>query len=165
MPGEHSRWHPATVTLLMSTLIIGVTGVKLSGLWATENKFGCIESWVRLLGPVQINSGWNVLGGRLEPRSRAAPSDQIRRGAAGAVRQSQSRIGQNGDRTGGWAGAAQRRPASANAVTSASDWNTAEKFPQVTFLGVNPEVLSPPPSQNYGGLIGALSVMGEKYLK
>lgn len=52
-------------------------------------------------------------------------------------------------------------PLPANAVTtSASGWNTAEKFPQVTFLGVNPEVFSPPPSQNYGGLIGALRMMG-----
>lgn len=43
MPGDRwqgtSRQHPATVTLLMSTLIIRVTGVNLPTPWPTENKF------------------------------------------------------------------------------------------------------------------------------
>lgn len=47
---------------------------------------------VQVLGPVQINSGWNVLGRRPGPLRGALPSDhQIRTGAAGPVNQSERR--------------------------------------------------------------------------
>lgn len=37
---------------------------------------------MRVLGPIQINSGWNVPGGPSGLQSGAVPPDQIRTGAA-----------------------------------------------------------------------------------
>lgn len=47
--------------------------------------------WVRVLGPIQINSGWNVPVGPPGPPAGAVPPDQIRTRAARAVNQSMRR--------------------------------------------------------------------------
>lgn len=58
----------------------------------TQNESGLLtSSGLRDLGPIQINSGWNVQAGHPGPQSGAAPPDQIRTGAAGPVNQSERR--------------------------------------------------------------------------
>lgn len=49
------------------------------------------SSAVRACGPIQISSGWNVPVGPAGPGRGAVPPDQIRTGAAGAVKQSERR--------------------------------------------------------------------------
>lgn len=59
----------------------------------TQNKTGLLTSsgGVRVLGPIQINSGWNVPVGPARPQTGAVPPDQIRTGAARPVNQSKKR--------------------------------------------------------------------------
>lgn len=58
----------------------------------TKNETGLLtSSGVRVLGTIQINSGWNVPVGPPGPQSGAAPPDQIRTGEARPVKQSETR--------------------------------------------------------------------------
>lgn len=58
----------------------------------THNETGLLtSSGVRVLGFIQINSGWNVPVGLAGPQSGAVPPDQIRTGAARPVNQSKKR--------------------------------------------------------------------------
>ncbi|KAI9525469.1 hypothetical protein NQZ68_006016 [Dissostichus eleginoides] len=58
----------------------------------TEKKISLlIVKGVRVLGPIQINSGWNVPAGPPGPQRGAAPPDQIRTGAERPVNQSERR--------------------------------------------------------------------------
>lgn len=67
------------------------------------------KHWVRLLGPIQINSGRNVLAElQRGPQSEVAPPDQIRTGAARPINQSEQLISQTRDEK-QWVGAALNR--------------------------------------------------------